>query len=114
MHMAIEEILSICYSLHSFGVPVTHASHVFGDNMSVLLNIQQPDSQLRKKHLAISYHVSHESCAAHIIEPFYIPSNQNYADPLTKQLPAPAFQYHFKGLLYDFGTDGACDIDPDV
>jgi hypothetical protein len=111
--MAIREILSIHHSLCSFGVSITHASCTFGDNMSVL-NIQQPDYQLHKKHLEISYHVSHESCAAHIIEPFYIPLNQNYADPLTKQLPAPAFQFHFKGLLYDFGTDGACDIDPDV
>ena len=114
MRTAIEEILSIRYSLRSFGVPVTSASRVFGDNMSVLLNIQQPDSQLRKKHLAISYHVARESCAARIVEPFYIPSSQNYADPLTKQLAAPAFQYHFKGLLYDIGTDGAVDIDPDV
>jgi hypothetical protein len=48
-----------------------------------------------------------------INEPFYIPSNQNYVDLLIKQLPVPAFQYHFKGLLYDFGTGGACDIDPD-
>jgi hypothetical protein len=112
--MAIEEILSICYSLHSFGVPFTHVCHVFGDNISVILNIQQPDSQLCKKHLAISYHVSHESCAAHIIELFYIPLKQNYADLLTKQPPTPAFQYHFKGFPYDFGTDGACDIDPDI
>jgi hypothetical protein len=35
-------------------------------------------------------------------------------DLLMKQLPVPAFQYHFKGLLYDFGSEGACDIDPDV
>jgi hypothetical protein len=114
MHTVIEEILSIHYSLHSFGVPVTHASGIFSDNMSVLLNIQQPDSQLCKKHLAISYHVSNESCAAHIIEPFHISSNQNYANPLMKQLPSPAIQYHFKGLVYDFGTDGVCYIDPDV
>jgi hypothetical protein len=70
--------------------------------------------QLHKKHLAISYHIRCESCTAHIIELFYIPLNQNYADPLMKQLPVPAFQYHFKGLLYDFRTEGACDIDPDV
>jgi hypothetical protein len=80
----------------------------------LLFNIQHPDSQLCKKHLVIFYHISHESYAACIIEPFYIPSNQNYVDLLTKQLPAPSFQYHFKGLLYVFGTDGACDIDPDV
>jgi hypothetical protein len=77
MCMAIEEILSICYSLHSFGMPFTHMSCIFSDNMSVLLNIQQPDSQLHKKHLAVSYHVSCESCAARIIEPFYILLNQN-------------------------------------
>jgi hypothetical protein len=30
----IEEILSLRYFLRSFGVPVTRASRVFGDNMS--------------------------------------------------------------------------------
>jgi hypothetical protein len=73
MFMAIEEILSIRYSLCSFGVPVNQASNVFGNNMSMLFNIQQPDSQLRKKHLAISYHVTHKSCAANIVQRFYIP-----------------------------------------
>jgi hypothetical protein len=114
MRTAIEEILLIRYSLHSFEVPVHRASRVFGNIMSVLLNIQQPDSQLQKKHLAISYHVTRESCAANIVQPFYIPSAQNYADPLMKQLPAPLHQYHFKGILYNFGTDGACTIDPDI
>jgi hypothetical protein len=55
-----------------------------------------------------------ESCAANIVQPFYIPSVQNYADPLTKHLVAPLHQYHFKGILYDFGTDGARAIDPDT
>ena len=95
-----EEILSLCYFLRSFGVPVTRAARIFGDNMSVLLNISSPDSQLKKKHLCIAYHILRENCASSALEPFYVPSNQNYSDFLTKGLSAVLHDYHTYGLLY--------------
>jgi hypothetical protein len=52
----VEEMLSLRYFLRSFGVPATKASRIFGDNMSVLISMMQPDSQLKKKHLCIAYH----------------------------------------------------------
>jgi hypothetical protein len=97
---ATEEILSIRYFLRSFGVKVTQASRIFGDNMSVLLNITEPDSQLKKKHLCIAYHILRENIASHVLEAFYIPSAQNYSDFLTKGLVAPLHDYHTNGLLY--------------
>jgi hypothetical protein len=68
--------------------------------MSVLLNITEPDSQLKKKHLCITYHILREGIASHVLEAFYIPSAQNYSDFLTKGLVAPVHDYHTNGLLY--------------
>jgi hypothetical protein len=99
-HSAVQEILSLRYFLRSFGVPVSRASRLFGDNMSVLLNITEPDSQLKKKHLCITYHILREGIASHVLEAFYIPSAQNYSDFLTKGLVAPVHDYHTNGLLY--------------
>jgi hypothetical protein len=103
--VATEEILSLRYFLRSFGVPVSRAARIFGDNMSVLLNISHPDSQLKKKHLCIAYHILRENIACHVLEPFYIPSGQNYSDFLTKALCAPLHEYHADGLLYQVSPE---------
>lgn len=100
-----EEILSLRYFLRSFGVPVTRASRIFGDNMSVLISMTQPDSQLKKKHLCITYHILRENVACNVAQPFYIPSCQNYANFLTKGLVAIVHDYHTNGLLYDIPPD---------
>jgi hypothetical protein len=97
---ATEELLSLRYFLRSFGVKVSQAARMFGDNMSVLLNITEPDSQLKKKHLCIAYHILRENIACNVLEAFYIPSGQNYSDFLTKALSAPLHEYHTNGLLY--------------
>jgi hypothetical protein len=97
---ATEEILSLRYYLRSFGVKVSRAARMFGDNMSVLLNISEPDSQLKKKHLCIAYHILRENIACHVLEAFYIPSGQNFSDFLTKALSAPIHEYHADGILY--------------
>jgi hypothetical protein len=39
--------------------------------------------------------------ACNVVQPFYIPSRQNYADFLTKGLVASVHDYHTNGLLYD-------------
>jgi hypothetical protein len=98
--LAVKEILSHRYFLRSLGVLVSRASRLFGDNMNVLLNITEPDSHLKKKHLCITYHILHEGIASHVIEAFYVPSAQNYSDFLTKSLVAPVHDYHMNGLLY--------------
>jgi hypothetical protein len=98
--VATEEILSLRYYLRSFGVKVSRAARMFGDNMSVLLNISEPDSQLKKKHLCIAYHILRENIACHVLEAFYIPSGQNFSDFLTKALSAPLHEYHADGILY--------------
>jgi hypothetical protein len=71
-HMATEEILSLRYFLRSFGVPVSRAARMFGDNMSVLLNITEPDSQLKKAPMHCVSHPSGEHrmpCARALLHP---------------------------------------------
>jgi hypothetical protein len=51
---AIEEMLSLHKFLSSIQEPVTRACQMFSDNMSVLLNTTEPDSQLKKKLLCIT------------------------------------------------------------
>ena len=70
-----EEILSLRYYLRSFGIPVTRAARMFGDNMRVLLNISSPDSQLKKKHLCIAYHILWETAPRRFWSHFtYLPT----------------------------------------
>jgi hypothetical protein len=39
MWTGVEALLALHYAMRSFGVPVLQASRIFGDNMSILLNI---------------------------------------------------------------------------
>ena len=46
----------------------TYPTRIFGDNLSVILNAQNPAADLSKKHVAISFHIAREAVAADIIE----------------------------------------------
>ena len=67
---------------------------VFGDNLSVILNTQNPAADLSKKHVAISYHVVREAIAAGIIECYWLKGSNNLSDIMTKQLPTDPFRTH--------------------
>ena len=68
------------------GVPIEKTSHMLGDNMSVILNTTIPSSMLKKKHQGCAYHRVRETIAANIATFSYIPSEENFADVLTKPL----------------------------
>jgi len=68
--------------------------------MSVVLNTMLPSSQLKKKHLAISYHRVQESIASGLMDFGYIPSEENLADICTKPLSAVSFHRLLQGYLY--------------
>ena len=67
---------------------------VFGDNLSVIQNVQNPEADLSKKHVAISFHLVREAVAAGIITPHWLQGKYNIADIMTKQIPRPAFRSH--------------------
>ena len=84
---AMEQIMDLCYTLRMFGVPLDGPSWLFGDNRSVVTSSTLPHSTLGKCWNALSYHRCHEAVAAGIVRFEYIPSKQNTADYLTKNLP---------------------------
>jgi len=98
LRTATEEAQSLRYMLRCLGcnVPADGScpTRVFGDNLSVIQNAQNPAADLSKKHVAISYHVVREAVAAGIIAPFWLKGKWNLSDIMTKQIPASEFRKH--------------------
>jgi hypothetical protein len=49
MKLGVEALGGIRYKLRMMGVPIAGPTYVYGDNMSVIHNTQQPESTLKKK-----------------------------------------------------------------
>ena len=52
--VAIKEVISLWYMLRSLGVLIIGDTELCGDNLVMIISITNPDSELRKKHVAIS------------------------------------------------------------
>ncbi|CAJ1951564.1 unnamed protein product [Cylindrotheca closterium] len=91
MRTGVEEAISIRYMLRSLGVPVTKPTHMFGDNMSVINTPSLLNLELKKKHIAISYHMVREAVAGRIVRPIWCNTHKNWADICTKSLGGNAF-----------------------
>ena len=91
MRSAVEEVQAVRYMLRCLGVKVRHASLICGDNMGVIQNCTLPDSLLKKKHVAIAFHMTREAAAAGICHPIKIKSEHNFADILTKAVSGKTF-----------------------
>jgi hypothetical protein len=71
-----------------FGIPIDGPTNVYCDNNSVVINSTKPESTLKKKHNAITYHRVREAIAAKTIRVAKIDSSTNIADMLTKPVSA--------------------------
>ncbi len=73
-----------------FGIPIEGSINCHIENDSVVFSSMQPESALKKRHLAIAYHKVREeaAAAAGIVRIAYETSSTNKADILTKLLPA--------------------------
>ena len=67
---------------------------MFGDNLSVIQNTQDPAADLSKKRVAISYHVVCEAIAAGIIKPYWLRREYKLSDIMNKQIPCAPFRAH--------------------
>ena len=72
------------YELKLMGIPISGASDVCGDDMSVIHNTSKPESTLKKKCYAIAYHAINESAAMEETLTGHKRSEDNPADLLTK------------------------------
>ncbi len=86
--IAIELVEALRYKLRMFGIPIEGPTNCYIDNDSVVSSSTQPESTLKKRHLAIAYHRVREVVAAGIVRIAYEASSTNIADMLTKILPA--------------------------
>jgi len=75
---------------------------IFGDNLSVIQNAQNPAADLWKKDVAISFHVVREAIAAGVVEPYWLKGQWNLSDIMTKQIPRSEFREHCKYLYWHF------------
>ena len=70
--LATEEAIELRYMLMSLGVPVKGPTKICGDNLGMIIYCANPDSEIKKKHVAISYHKLWESAAAGIVKPMKV------------------------------------------
>jgi hypothetical protein len=84
--IATELIQAFRYKLRMMGIPIDGPTNVFCDNEAVVNNSTKPESQLKKKHVAICYHRVREACAAGMIRVAKEDGETNLADVLTKNL----------------------------
>ena len=94
MRTAVEEAKSLCFMLRCLGVSLKGPSVLHGDNLSVIQNSSLPTADLKKKHVALSYHIVREAVAAGIVSPMWLKSEHNHADILTKQIGRTPFMNH--------------------
>ena len=70
--------------LPSLGVPVIVSTALCGDNLGMIISSTNPDLELNKKHVAVSYYKLRESAAAGIVNPIKVCTTVNRADIFTK------------------------------
>ena len=77
---AVEQIMDNRLMLRYLGVPLKGATHLFGDNQSVVVNATVPHSQLKKRHVALLYHRVREAIVSKTITFHHVPGDRNYSD----------------------------------
>ena len=83
------------------GVPMDGPTYVYGDNMSVIFNTSQPESQLKKKSNSACCHAVRESAAMKECFTTHISSLLNFSDLLTKVLYGQKRRNLVDGLMFD-------------
>ena len=94
MRTAVEEVKSLQFMLRCLGLQSTGPSVLLGDNLGVMQNATTPSADLKKKHVALSYHTVGEAVASGVVLPMWLPSELNPSDILTKQIGSTAFIGH--------------------
>ena len=86
MKQVTEYLRGLRYKLRIFGIPVDEPAYVYDDNQSVLCNMLLPESTLKKKCLAITFHFVRGGCVRNEWRTTYINTHFNLTDLMTKPL----------------------------
>ncbi|KAL7447683.1 hypothetical protein ACHAXS_000066, partial [Conticribra weissflogii] len=86
MKTGVDMLRGLRYKLRMMGVDIDGATHVYGDNMSIIKNTSMPESTLNKKSNKVCYHAVRESVAMGETLTAHILGAENPADLMTKVL----------------------------
>ena len=86
-----------------FGVPIDGSTDISCDNDAVYKNALTPESQLRKKHHSISYHMRREVVASGACSMAKEDTETNLSDIFTKVLPQPRRELLLDSFTYWIG-----------
>ena len=100
LRIAMEALLDVRYTLRMMGIPFEKTSTVLCDNQSVVINMQNPSSMLKKKHNSCAYHKCREMTAASITRLGHIPGSSNLSDILTKPIGPIEYYKYLKDTMY--------------
>ena len=81
---AIQQITALRLALRYLGVEVHGATHLFGDNESVVKSGSLPHSPLHKRWHGLAYHYTREAIASGMVDFHHTPGEINPADILSK------------------------------
>ena len=100
MKSSVELIAALRYKLKLFEVPIDGSTEIFCDNEAVCNNASIPESQLRKKHNSISYHMRREAVASGACRVLKYDTETNISDIFTEVLPQPRMELILDSLTY--------------
>ena len=97
------------YKLRMMGIPVNNPAFMYQDNQSVLWNTMVPESSLKNKSYAMTYHFCREGVSKLEWSTAYVRTNLNPSDIMTKSISSIKDRIRkVRMLLYDMypDTDG--------
>ena len=89
MKNSVELMVALRYKLRIFGVPIDGSTDILCENESVYKNESTPESQLRKKHHSILYHMIREAVASGAFRMAKKDTETNLSDLFIKLIPRP-------------------------
>ena len=101
MTRGVETLRGLRYKLRMMGVFIDGPTYVYGDNMSVIFNTSQPESQLKNKSNSVCYHAIRESVAMGECITTHILTLLNFSDLLTKFLYGQKRRNLVDGIMFD-------------
>ena len=107
MKQGMEALCGLRYKLRMLGVPLSGPSkYIYGGNMSVIHNTQQPESTLKKKSNSVCYHAVRKAVAMSECQMGHVSTHDNPANICTKIMPGGQKERdHLIGLILYNLTD---------
>lgn len=100
MRIAVEMIEGLRCKLGMMGAPVDGPADVFCDNESAVKNTSRPESPLKEKHQAVSWHRILEACAGDALRMAKEDTKTNISDPFAKLLDGERLKELSSGCMW--------------